>query len=93
MRCLLKVCLKYHLLFEVFLSILSVTSALIFDQKNKTIVNIAFKNNAVCKGCRFVQIFLKSEDNRLFCFFFRRIIKGEISNRFETKTASRAVAI
>ena len=33
MRCLLKVCLKYHLLFEVFLSILSVTSALIFDQK------------------------------------------------------------
>ena len=68
MRCLLKVCLKYHLLFEVFLSILSVTSALIFDQKNKTIVNIAFKNNAVCKGCRFVQIFLKNDDNRLFFF-------------------------
>ena len=68
MRRLLKVCLKYHLLLKVFLSILSVTLALIFDEKNKTIVNIEFKNNAVCKGCRFVQIFLKNDDNRLFFF-------------------------
>ena len=45
--------------------------------RQKTTKKVLFTwNNAVCKGCRFIRIFLKNKNKRLFCFlFFRRMKK------------------
>ena len=48
----------------------------VFYRQKTTKKGLFTWNNAVCKGCRFIRIFFKNKDNRLFCFlFFRRMKK------------------